>query len=120
MLFTTALLKIVKNYAVCFPLNIESCTHSIMCCLIESPSSLIGQFHRKNASRVPKSPGLSLGTREWSCPGMLNETDLSDKICVQSWLIQRAMEILTQRNTSEGFWSSNRTEKYQINIVGKR
>ena len=85
------------------PPNIESCTHSITCCLIESPSSLMGQFHRKNASRVPKSPGLSLGTREWSCPGMVNETSLFDKICVQSYLIQRVREILTQRNTSEGF-----------------
>ena len=70
---------------------------------MESPSSLMGQFHKKNASRVPKSPGLSLGTREWSCPGMLNEIGLSDKIYVQSWLIQRARKILTQRNTSEGF-----------------
>ena len=87
--------------------NIESCTHSITRCLIESPSSLMGQFHRKNASRVPKSPGLSLGTREWSCPGMVNETSLFDKICVQSYLIQRVKEILTQRNTSEGFYSSN-------------
>ena len=85
------------------PQNMKSCTHSITCCLIESPSSLIGQFHRKNASRVPKSPGLSLGTREWLCPGMLNETSLSGKIYVQSWLIQRVMEILTQRNASEGF-----------------
>ena len=32
--------------------------------LMESPSSWIGQFHRKKASRVPKSPGLSLGTIE--------------------------------------------------------
>ena len=82
--------------------NIESCTHSITCCLIESPSSLMGQFHRKNASQVPKSPGLSLGTREWSCPGMVSEISLFDKICVQSYLIQRVREILTQRNTSEG------------------
>ena len=87
--------------------NIESCTHSITCCPIESPSSLIGQFHRKNASRVPKSPGLSLGTREWSWPGMVNETSLYDEICVQSYLIQRVREILTQRNMSEGFYSSN-------------
>ena len=71
------------------PQNIESCTYWITCCLIESPSSLMGQFHRKNASRVPKLPGLSLGTREWSCPGMVNETSLFDKIHVQSYLIQR-------------------------------
>ena len=89
------------------PPDIESCTHSITCCLIESPSSLMGQFHRKNASRVPKLPGLSLGTREWSCPGMVNGTSLFGKICVQSYLIQRVREILTQRNMSEGFWSSN-------------
>ena len=82
--------------------NIESSTHLITCCLIESPSSLMGQFHRKNASQVPKWPGLSLGTREWSCPGMVNETSLFDKIRVQSYLIQRVREILTQRNMSEG------------------
>ena len=70
---------------------------------MDSPSFLMGQFHRKNASRVPKSPGLSLGTREWSCPGMVNKTSLFGKICVQSWLIQRVREILAQRNTSEGF-----------------
>ena len=40
----------------------------------------MGQFHRKNASRVPKSPGLSFGTREWSCPGMLSEIGLFVKI----------------------------------------
>ena len=56
---------------------------------MESPSSLMGQFHRKNASRVPKLPGLSLGTREWSCPGMMNEISLSGKIHVQSYLIQK-------------------------------
>ena len=49
---------------------------------MESPSSLMGQFHRKNASRVPKSPGLSLGTIEWSCPGMINEISLTGKIYV--------------------------------------
>ena len=38
---------------------------------MESPSSWIGQFHRKKASRVPRSPGFSLGTIEWSCPGMI-------------------------------------------------
>ena len=70
---------------------------------MESPSSLMGQFHRKNASRVPKSPGLSLGTREWSCPGMMNEISLTGKICVQSSLIQKVREILTQRNTTERF-----------------
>ena len=43
-----------------------------MCCLIESPSSLMGQFQRKNASLVPRSPGLSWGTKEWLCPGMVN------------------------------------------------
>ena len=43
---------------------------------MESPSSLMGKFHRKKASRVPKLPGLSLGTREWSCPGMVNETSV--------------------------------------------
>ena len=74
---------------------------------MESPSSLMGQFHRKKASRVPKSPGLSLGTREWSCPGMMNEIILTGKIHVQSYLIQKVREILTQRNTSECFWSSN-------------
>ena len=56
---------------------------------MESPSSLMGQFHRKKASRVPKSPGLSLGTREWSCPGMVNETSLVDKIRIQFYLIQK-------------------------------
>ena len=96
-------MKTIRTMTSVSPLNIKSCTHSIMCCLIESPSSLMGQFHRKNASRVPKSPGLSLGTREWSCPGMLNEIGLFGKIYVQSWLIQRVREILTQRNTSEGF-----------------
>ena len=70
---------------------------------MESPSFWIGQFHRKKASRVPKSPGLSLGTIEWSCPGMVKETSLFGKICVQSWIIQRVRGILTQRNTSEGF-----------------
>ena len=49
---------------------------------MESPSSWIGQFHRKKASRVPKSIGLSLGTIEWSCPGMVKETSLFDKIQV--------------------------------------
>ena len=49
---------------------------------MESPSFWIGQFHRKKASRVPKSPGLSLGTIEWSCPGVVKETSLSDKIRV--------------------------------------
>ena len=74
-------MKTIQNYAVCFPLlNIKSCTYSITCCLIESPSSLMGQFHKKNASRVPKSPGLSLDTREWLCPGMLSEIDLFVKI----------------------------------------
>ena len=38
---------------------------------MESPSSWIGQFHKKKASRVPKSPGFSFGTIEWSCPGMV-------------------------------------------------
>ena len=70
---------------------------------MESPSSLMGQFHRKNASRVPKSPGLSLGTREWSCPGMMNEISLTGKIRVQSSLIQKVREILTQGNTTEHF-----------------
>ena len=74
-------MKTIQNYAVCFPLlDIKGCTYSTTCCLIESPSSLMGQFHKKNASRVPKSPGLSFGTREWSCPGMLNEIGLSGKI----------------------------------------
>ena len=70
-----------NNEVLCslFPPNIESCTHLITCCLIESPLSLMGQFHRKNASRVPKLPGLSLGTREWSCPGMVNEISLFNK-----------------------------------------
>ena len=45
---------------------------------MESPSSWIGQFHRKKASRVPKSPGLSLGTIEWLCPGMVKETSSFD------------------------------------------
>ena len=49
---------------------------------MESPSSLMGQFHKKNASQVPKSPGLSFGTREWLCPGMLKEIGLSGKICL--------------------------------------
>ena len=49
---------------------------------MESPSSWIGQFHRKKASRVPKSPALSLGTIEWSCPGMVKEISLSDEIRV--------------------------------------
>ena len=70
---------------------------------MESPSSLMGQFHRKNASQVPKLPGLSLGTREWSCPGMMNEISLSGKIRVQSSSIQKVREILTQRNTTECF-----------------
>ena len=100
-------MKTVRNHVVCSPQNIKSSTHLIMCCLIERPLSLMGQFHRKNASRVPKSLGLSLGTREWLCPGMVNETSLFDKICLQSYLIQRVGEILTQRNMSEGFWSSN-------------
>ena len=64
------------------PQDIESCTYSITCCLIESPSSLMGQFDRKKASRVPKSPGLSFGRIEWSCPGIVNETSLVDKIRV--------------------------------------
>ena len=38
---------------------------------MESPSFWIGQFHRKKASRVPRSPGFSFGTIEWSCPGMI-------------------------------------------------
>ena len=38
---------------------------------MDSPSSWIGQFHKKKASRVPKSPGLSFGTIEWSCPGIM-------------------------------------------------
>ena len=97
-------MKTIQNYAVCFPLlNIKSCTYSITCCLIESPSSLMGQFHKKNASWVLKLPGLSLGTREWSCPGILNEIGLFSKIYVQSWLIQKVKEILTQRNMTEGF-----------------
>ena len=50
---------------------------------MESPSSWIGQFHRKKASRDPKLPGLSLGTIEWSCPGMVNKISLFDKIQVQ-------------------------------------
>ena len=50
---------------------------------MESPSSWIGQFHRKKASRVPKLPGLSFGTIEWSCQGMMNETSLVDKIQIQ-------------------------------------
>ena len=70
---------------------------------MESPSFWIGQFYKKKASRVPKSPGLSLGTREWSCPGMMNIISLFGKICIQSWIIQRVRGILTQRNTSEGF-----------------
>ena len=49
---------------------------------MESPSSWTGQFHRKKASQVPKSPGLSLGTIEWSCPGIVNETSLFDEIQV--------------------------------------
>ena len=75
-------MKTIRTMPSVSPLNIKSCTHSITCCLIESPSSLMGQIHRKNASRVPRSPGLSLGTREWSFPGMMNETSLSSKICV--------------------------------------
>ena len=59
---------------------------------MESSSSLMGQFHRKNASQVPKSPGLSLGTREWSCPGMMNEISLIGKIRIQSSLIQKVRE----------------------------
>ena len=51
---------------------------------MESLSFWIGQFHRKKASLVPKSAGLSLGTIEWSCPGMIKETSLSDKIRVLS------------------------------------
>ena len=38
---------------------------------MDIPSSRIGQFHKKKASRVPKSPGLSFGTIEWSCPGIM-------------------------------------------------
>ena len=38
---------------------------------MDNPSSWIRQFHKKKASRVPKSPGLSLGTIEWSCPGIM-------------------------------------------------
>ena len=38
---------------------------------MDNPSSWIGQFHKKKASRVPKSPGLSLGTIEWLCPGIM-------------------------------------------------
>ena len=49
---------------------------------MESPSTWIGQFHRKKASQDPKSPGLSLGTIEWSCPGMVKEISLFDKIRV--------------------------------------
>ena len=71
---------------------------------MESPSSWIGQFHRKKASRVPRLPGLSFGTIEWSCPGMVKETSLSDKIRAQSYLIQKG-KTLAQRNMSEGFWS---------------
>ena len=74
---------------------------------MESPSSWIRQFHREKASRVPKSPGLSLGTIEWLCPGMMKETSLFGKIHIQSCLIQRVRKIPTQRNTSEGFWSSD-------------
>ena len=79
------------------PQDIESCTYSITCCLMESPSSWIRQFHRKKASRDPKLPGLSLGTIEWSCPGIVNETSF----------VNPERKIPTQRNTSEGFWSSN-------------
>ena len=28
-------------------------------------------IHKKKASQVPKSPGLSFGTIEWSCPGIM-------------------------------------------------
>ena len=38
---------------------------------MESPSSWIGQFQRKKASRVPRSPGFNFGTIEWSCPGII-------------------------------------------------
>ena len=31
----------------------------------------MGQFQRKNASLVPRSQGLSRGTKEWSCPGIV-------------------------------------------------
>ena len=48
---------------------------------MESPSSWIGQFHRKKASRVPRSPGFNFGTIEWSCPGMII---LVDEIRVKS------------------------------------
>ena len=38
---------------------------------MDIPLSRIGQFHKKKASWVPKSPGLSFGTIEWSCPGIM-------------------------------------------------
>ena len=49
---------------------------------MESPSSWIGQFHKKKASRVPRSPGFSFGTIEWSCPGMVMLVKSDNKNCL--------------------------------------
>ena len=87
-----------------------------MCCLIDKPSSMIRQFQRKNASHVPKSPGFSLGTNEWSCPGMIN--------CVGSCTVNTGEIIRIVGNyhklskASKCFWSSNRTERYQVDTKG--
>ena len=69
---------------------------------MESPSSWIGQFHKKKASRVPRSPGFNFGTIEWSCPGIVMLVKSENKNC----LIQKG-KTLAQRNTSEDFWSSD-------------
>ena len=69
---------------------------------MESPSSWIGQFHKKKASRVPRSPGFNFGTIEWSCPGMVMLVKSDSKNCLNP-----ERKTLTQRNTSEGYWSSD-------------
>ena len=49
---------------------------------MDNPSSRIGQFHKKKASRVPRSPGFSFGTIEWSCPGMVMLVKSDNKNCL--------------------------------------
>ena len=74
---------------------------------MESPSSWIGQFHKKKASHVPRSPGFSFGTIEWSCPGMVMLVKSDNKNCLNPERETLAQRNTSERNTSEGFWSSD-------------
>ena len=82
---------------------------------MDNPSSRIGQFHKKKASRVPKSPGLSFGTIEWSCPGMVMLVQSDNKNCLNP-----EREKLLYKETRLKAFGAQIELKTHINIAGAR